>query len=312
MNNYLIISESISLVNQKINALINEKGFLKEMVTYYDLEEVDLANLLEDVNTISFLTPKKVVIGRNFKFFSKEDSQKLEKLIKYLDNSLENVLLILTTTRLDERLKITKEIMKKITVLKLEVNSKDIIKEKFKDYKIDQKTINLLDLYYQDDLERLIRECDKLKLCFIEDKNIIYEKAKELLLKPTNNQDNLSFDLTRAIALKNKKEAINIYKELLDYNIESYTIIGLLESQYRLLYQVKILARDHLSNYDMSKLLDVHPFRVKKTLELISYYSEKEIVKVIRNLAKLDFNIKSGMVDSTMVLDLLLLNINNF
>lgn len=311
MNNYLIISESTSLVDQKINDLIKEKGFLKETITYYDLDEVDLTNLLEDVNTISFLTPKKVVIGRNFKILAKEDGQKLESLIKYLDNSLETVLLILTTSKLDERLKITKEIMKKITSLKLEANSKDIIKEKFKGYKIDQKTINLLDLYYQDDLERLIRECDKLKLCFIEDKNIVYEKAKELLLKPTNNQDNLSFDLIRAIALKNKKEAINIYKELLDYNIESYTIIGLLESQYRLLYQVKILAKDRLSNYDMAKLLEVHPFRVKKTLELISYYSKKEIVKIIKDLAKLDFNIKSGMVDNTMVLDLLLLNLNN-
>ena len=148
-------------------------------------------------------------------------------------------------------------------------------------------------------------------MAFIDTKKITYKDAVSLLVKPLNKQDNLSFDLIRAIALKNKKEAINIYKELLDYNIESYTIIGLLESQYRLLYQVKILAKDRLSNYDMAKLLEVHPFRVKKTLELISYYSKKEIVKIIKDLAKLDFNIKSGIVDNTMVLDLLLLNFNN-
>lgn len=309
MLNYLLMSESISLINHKIDEIIAKENFQDSLVTTYDLDEKDLNDLLEDVDTISFLTPKKVIVGKNFKILEKEEEEKITRLIKYLENPQDTVLLILTTSKLDERRKITKELLKHLSPLKLEESSINIIKDKFKDYKIDNKTINLLDTYYHDDLERLIRECDKLKLAFINDKNVTYSKARELLLKPNNNQDNLSFDLVRAISLKDKKQAITIYNELLSYNIESYAIMGLLESQYRLLYQVKILSKDNLNNYDIGKILDVHPFRVKKTLELTRYYSLKEIRKIIKDLAKIDFNIKSGALDNSLVLELLLLNI---
>ena len=309
MLNYLLMSESISLINHKIDEIIAKENFQDSLVTTYDLDEKDLNDLLEDVDTISFLTPKKVIVGKNFKILEKEEEEKITRLIKYLENPQDTVLLILTTSKLDERRKITKELLKHLSPFKLEESSINIIKDKFKDYKIDNKTINLLDTYYHDDLERLIRECDKLKLAFIDDKIVTYSKARELLLKPNNNQDNLSFDLVRAISLKDKKQAITIYNELLSYNIESYAIMGLLESQYRLLYQVKILSKDNLNNYDIGKILDVHPFRVKKTLELIRYYSLKEIRKIIKDLAKIDFNIKSGALDNSLVLELLLLNI---
>ena len=309
MLNYLLMSESISLINHKIDEIIAKENFQDSLVTTYDLDEKDLNDLLEDVDTISFLTPKKVIVGKNFKILEKEEEEKITRLIKYLENPQDTVLLILTTSKLDERRKITKELLKHLSPLKLEESSINIIKDKFKDYKIDNKTINLLDTYYHDDLERLIRECDKLKLAFINDKNVTYSKARELLLKPNNNQDNLSFDLVRAISLKDKKQAITIYNELLSYNIESYAIMGLLESQYRLLYQVKILSKNNLNNYDIGKILDVHPFRVKKTLELTRYYSLKEIRKIIKDLAKIDFNIKSGALDNSLVLELLLLNI---
>ena len=309
MLNYLLMSESISLINHKIDEIIAKENFQDSLVTTYDLDEKDLNDLLEDVDTISFLTPKKVIVGKNFKILEKEEEEKITRLIKYLENPPGTVLLILTTSKLDERRKITKELLKHLSPLKLEESSINIIKDKFKDYKIDNKTINLLDTYYHDDLERLIRECDKLKLAFIDDKIVTYSKARELLLKPNNNQDNLSFDLVRAISLKDKKQAITIYNELLSYNIESYAIMGLLESQYRLLYQVKILSKNNLNNYDIGKILDVHPFRVKKTLELTRYYSLKEIRKIIKDLAKIDFNIKSGALDNSLVLELLLLNI---
>ncbi|HIS38833.1 MAG TPA: DNA polymerase III subunit delta [Candidatus Onthousia faecavium] len=305
------MSESISLINHKIDEIIAKENFQDSLVTTYDLDEKDLNDLLEDVDTISFLTPKKVIVGKNFKILEKEEEEKITRLIKYLENPQDTVLLILTISKLDERRKITKELLKHLSPFKLEESSINIIKDKFKDYKIDNKTINLLDTYYHDDLERLIRECDKLKLAFIDDKIVTYSKARELLLKPNNNQDNLSFDLVRAISLKDKKQAITIYNELLSYNIESYAIMGLLESQYRLLYQVKILSKNNLNNYDIGKILDVHPFRVKKTLELTRYYSLKEIRKIIKDLAKIDFNIKSGALDNSLVLELLLLNIKD-
>ncbi len=308
MNNYLIKSNAISLIDKKIEELIKEKGFDSSSVTTYDLEEDSITSLIEDADTISFLTPNKVIIGKNLSN-NNLDEKNLKTLSKYLDNPNSDVLLILVTTNIDARKKIIKEVINKLSLVNISTDTKTLVKDILKGYDVEYRVINLLEEYYSEDLERLINETKKLALAFINNKKITYKDALELLVKPLNKQDSLAFDLVREIALKDKKKAVNIYNELLSYNIESYALFGLLESQYRLLYQVKVLNKRNISYNDMASILEVHPFRVKKTLELVRYYTLKEIRKLLKNLSDIDFKIKSGVYENNIVIDLLILNI---
>ena len=308
MNSYLIKNSSISLINKKIEDLIKELNFKGSNITTYDLEEDSINLLIEDADTISFLTPRKVIIGKNLSNNNFSDIS-IKTLSKYLDNPNSDVLLIFTTTNIDTRKKIVKEVINKLTLVNISSDTKEIIKDILKDYDIEYRVINLLEEYYSDDLERLINETKKLALSFINTKKITYKDTLNLLVKPLNNKDNLAFDLVREIALKDKKKALNIYNELLNYNIESYALFGLLESQYRLLYQVMVLNKRNISYNEISNILEVHPFRVKKTLELVRYYTLKEIRKILKNLADIDFKIKSGIYENNIVIDLLILNI---
>ena len=308
MNNYLIKSSAISLIDKKIEELVKENKFNDASITTYDMEEDSITSLIEDADTISFLTPNKVIIGKNLSNNNLDDKS-LKILSKYLDNPNSSVLLIFVTTNIDTRKKAVKEVINKLSLVNISTDTKNIIKDILKDYDVEYRVNNLLEEYYNEDLERLISETKKLALAFIDTKKITYKDAVSLLVKPLNKQDNLSFDLVREIALKNKKKAVNIYNELLSYNIESYSLIGLLESQYRLLYQVKVLNKNNISYNDIASILEVHPFRVKKTLELIRYYTLKEIRKLIKNLADIDFKIKSGVYENNIIIDLLILNI---
>lgn len=308
MNNYLIKSNAISLIDKKIEELIKEKDFDSSSVTTYDLEEDSITSLIEDADTISFLTPNKVIIGKNLSN-NNLDEKNLKTLSKYLDNPNNDVLLILVTTNIDARKKIVKEVINKLSLVNISTDTKEIVKDILKGYDVEYRVINLLEEYYSEDLERLISETKKLALAFINTKKITYKDALELLVKPLNKQDSLAFDLVREIALKDKKKAVNIYNELLSYNIESYALFGLLESQYRLLYQVKVLNKRNISYNDMASILEVHPFRVKKTLELVRYYTLKEIRKLLKNLSDIDFKIKSGVYENNIIIDLLILNI---
>lgn len=308
MNNYLIKSNAISLIDKKIDELIKEEGFDSSSVTTYDLEEDSITSLIEDADTISFLTPNKVIIGKNLSN-NNLDEKNLKILSKYLDNPNSDVLLILVTTNIDARKKIVKEVINKLSLVNISTDTKEIVKDILKGYDVEYRVINLLEEYYSEDLERLISETKKLALAFINTKKITYKDALELLVKPLNKQDTLAFDLVREIALKDKKKAVNIYNELLSYNIESYALFGLLESQYRLLYQVKVLNKRNISYNDMASILEVHPFRVKKTLELVRYYTLKEIRKLLKNLSDIDFKIKSGVYENNIIIDLLILNI---
>ena len=308
MNNYLIKSNAISLIDKKIEELIKEKDFDSSSVTTYDLEEDSITSLIEDADTISFLTPNKVIIGKNLSN-NNLDEKNLKTLSKYLDNPNSDVLLILVTTNIDARKKTVKEVINKLSLVNISTDTKTLVKDILKGYDVEYRVINLLEEYYSEDLERLISETKKLALAFINTKKITYKDALELLVKPLNKQDSLAFDLVREIALKDKKKAVNIYNELLSYNIESYALFGLLESQYRLLYQVKVLNKRNISYNDMASILEVHPFRVKKTLELVRYYTLKEIRKLLKNLSDIDFKIKSGVYENNIIIDLLILNI---
>ena len=308
MNSYLIKSNAISLIDKKIDELIKELGFNDASITTYDLEEDSITSLIEDADTISFLTPSKVIIGKNLSNNNLDDKN-IKTLSKYLDNPNSDVLLIFVTTNIDTRKKSIKEVINKLSLVNISTDTKSIVKDILKGYDVEYRVINLLDEYYKDDLERLISETKKLALAFINTKKITYKEALDLLVKPLNKQDTLAFDLVREIALKDKKKALNIYNELLSYNIESYALFGLLESQYRLLYQVKVLNKRNISYNDMASILEVHPFRVKKTLELVRYYTLKEIRKLLKNLADIDYKIKSGSYENNIIIDLLILNI---
>ena len=308
MNSYLIKSNAISLIDKKIDELIKELGFNDASITTYDLEEDSITSLIEDADTISFLTPSKVIIGKNLSNNNLDDKN-IKTLSKYLDNPNSDVLLIFVTTNIDTRKKSIKEVINKLSLVNISTDTKSIVKDILKGYDVEYIVINLLDEYYKDDLERLISETKKLALAFINTKKITYKEALDLLVKPLNKQDTLAFDLVREIALKDKKKALNIYNELLSYNIESYALFGLLESQYRLLYQVKVLNKRNISYNDMASILEVHPFRVKKTLELVRYYTLKEIRKLLKNFADIDYKIKSGIYENNIIIDLLILNI---
>ena len=218
MNNYLIKSSAISLIDKKIEELIREKDFSLSSINVYDLDEDSIISLIEDADTISFLTTNKVIIGKNLSNNNLDDNS-IGILSKYLDNPNSNVLLILVTTNIDTRKKTIKEVINKLSLVNISTDAKIIVKDMLKDYNVEYRVIDLLEEYYSDDIERLISETKKLALAFIDTKNIVYNDAITILVKPLNKQDMLAFDLVREIALKNKKRAVNIYNELINYNI---------------------------------------------------------------------------------------------
>ena len=113
MKNYYIETDNTFSLNKKIEDLINNNNFNDASKSIYSLDETPLENALEDLDTYSFLTSKKVIIIKNIDKV-KEDEQVEEKehLIKYLQNPNEDNLLIITTNKMDKRSKLYKEITK--------------------------------------------------------------------------------------------------------------------------------------------------------------------------------------------------------
>ncbi len=310
---FVFVGDSFSLMEQEMQKIMQARGFQDAEINKYDYEEDGLSIVLEDVDTINFLASQKVVLLRYCHFLEsnvKEDEQVLAYLEKYLDNQRDDVLFFLVANKLDERKKIVKTLRKKAQVMEISPELDSVLKNEFQTYHLETGVMPLLkDRLENAPIEEAIQECEKLKLYAIDTKEITKQDVIELVKEKEMDKDDLSFSLVRNIAEKNKKKALADYLQLQQLNLETFAIVGLLESQYRLLYQVLVLQKQHYRYDAMAKTLNVHPYRVRKTLEIAPLYQLEEVAAFLKKLETLDENIKMGKVDSSMVLDLFILNL---
>ena len=309
MNNFLIETEDTLLIQKKEEELIKKNKFQDAEISSFDIEETPLENALEALDTYGFLSSQKVIIIKNIEVLNYNDNKKdLDHLFKYLDNSSPDNLLVFESKKLDNKTKTAKELKKKCQTINLEVNTKAFIKNELKDFDISQDTINLLDEYCLGDISKIANECEKLKNYKCDEKKITKEDILELVVKKQGDMKETTFQFSRALAEKNKKEALKLYNVLLEENNDSLAILGLLASQLRIIYQVKILENRRMSDREIASILEEKEFRIKKTRELTRYYSEKEIRNLIISLEDIDLKMKTTDIDSKNLLELFITN----
>lgn len=80
-------------------------------------------------------------------------------------------------------------------------------------------------------------------------------------------------------------------------------------TQYRLLLKIKFYQDDNLKEPEIVKELKKHPYQVKLAIIEAKKYNKKEIIIVLKLLAKLDYNLKSSPIKSETIMELFLLKI---
>lgn len=308
MNNYLIEGSDYISVNNKISEIIKKNGFSDASISKYDLSEGLLDDALEDLNTYGLFSDKKIVIINNF---DKMDPlfNKPEELLKYVENSSSLNLLFVVSDKYDDRKKIIKDLKKKMKFIKISTDPVVFTKSCLEGYKVENGVINLLVNNTLGDVTRLYNECNKLKTYKINDKYISKDDVEELSFKRLGDSTETTFQFSRALAEKDKKSALKLYQELLNYKIEPLSIIGLLASQFRIMYQVKNLEEKNMRNDEIASSLKEKPYRITKTRELTRYYSKREILDLIIKLEDIDLKIKTTSVDANTLVQLFILNI---
>jgi DNA polymerase-3 subunit delta len=310
MNNYLLEGIDSYALELKEKELIN-KDFSGVPLSTYDMLEDDLSLVLEDLDTYGLFATKKVIIVNSFEAIDIESNKdKLEHLLNYLSNSNDDNLLIITSLKLDERKKLTKEIKTKLKYLHIDSDPYTYIKEELTGYKLETGVLKKIIDYSLGDLAKIHNDCHKLKNYKIEDKSISLEDVEELVNKKLGDSKDLTFDLVRAISSKDKKRALQIYHELLDYDVDPISIVGLLASQVRLMLQVKLLSKDKLKDNEMLELLgEKSSYRLSKIKEVIGYYTKEELLELIKALEDVDVKMKTTDSDPNFLIELLIINL---
>lgn len=310
MLNYLLESSDHLLLEKKIDSIIEKEKFQGEYRATYDLEEVALDNALEDLDTYSFLSSKKVIIIKNILSSLALENEK-KHLIKYLENPSSDNLLIMTSDKMDAKTFSKKlKSLKTLEYQKLETNPVSFAKNILDGYKISNMDLSYLAELCNNDITKLNSECEKLMMYKIDTKEIAREDITNLVVKKLGDSNEILFSLAKAIMSKDKKQALKLYNDLKVYQIDANSIIGLMASQMKLVSQIKVLKEKNLNVSQIQQNLNLKSsYQVKKLSEYIYSYSYNDIKTFFNRLFNLDYSIKTGKVDSSNAIELLIINL---
>lgn len=316
---YLLYGTESFLIDETKQLLLNtalsddERDF---NFSAYDLEETPIDVVLEDAETFPFFGEKKVIFVHNPSFLTAEKTKdkvdhNLSKLEMYLKEPAPYSVLVISAPyeKLDERKKITKELKRVAVIVEAKKLSehelKGWVKQRAKRYNIEFAP-DALDHFLGlagTNMFMLASEMEKIALYAGPEKIIPIDLVEKLVSKSL--EQNI-FSLIEKVVARKLDEALRIYYDLLKQNEEPIKILALLSGQFRLIYQVKELARRGYGQQQIAGYLKTHPFRVKLAAGQAGKFTDEELTGIMNLLADADYQMKTGGMNKSLLIEMLL------
>jgi len=293
MNNlYFIESDNHIILDKYVKEILKDNKIIEEELIRYDLEEVNISDVIMELNTYGLFTSRKIVFANNATFLTTDKSDinhDVDEFIKYVNNPSDNIL-ILSCRKLDGKKNVSKLVKEKFKIIDVNINYQDYVKEKTKGYKFSSSDIIYFLSLTTEDIDRINNELDKLLMYKLNDKVITKQDIDLIVVKKID--DNI-FDLIEAIIKKDKKRSLIIYNDIVSYGEEIFKILISLSNQIRLLLQVKILS--NLDDLDIADKLNLkNPKQLYFLRQKILNYKKSELVDYLYKLSIMDEELKLG------------------
>jgi DNA polymerase-3 subunit delta len=171
--------------------------------------------------------------------------------------------------------------------------------------KIAPEANSLLANFIGNNLRLLANEIDKLAMYAGTGATITVEDVRQL---SAHVQEARIFDLTDALAQRNRKQALNILHDLLADGEPPLKMISTITSQVRSLLLVKELAQKGLRGGQIASTLGIAPFIADKALRQVGNFNVTQLENAYRQLLSTDAALKRSRLTPELALDLLIIN----
>lgn len=160
----------------------------------------------------------------------------------------------------------------------------------------------LLADFIGNNLRLLANELDKLATYVGKGASINVDDVRQLSAQV---QEARIFDLTDALAQRNRQQALNILHDLLSDGEPPLKLLSTITSQIRSLLLVKELAQKGMRAPQIASTLSMAPFIVDKSLRQVGKFSPAQLESAYRQLLATDAALKRSRLTPEMALDLL-------
>ena len=314
---YLFTGTSEIFIKNRMNRIIQSFNKYEYTIIKYDMETTSLSTVLSDAITVPFLEELKIIILKNPKFLTKSATStkdEIRAMLKYLKSPCDSTLLIIdaTNTVINQSNEIYKMLKNVARIIDYpdpeEIELKGWIVRSFDANGIDIKddALTLLLEYIGDDQARLSQEIDKLSSYVGKGGTIRKEDIKLLVPKNINNEIYL---LIKAIINHDLALTNQIYDNLITHTKDSLTIFSLISNKFKELLSTYRLLKYGYSQSDIAKFYNVSTGKAYYIVQEARAFKLSDLEFYIDKLAELDYQIKSGKLDKTIGLELLLLKL---
>lgn len=174
--------------------------------------------------------------------------------------------------------------------------------------KISGEAVTLLADFIGNQLRLLANELDKLST-YVGPGGTI--EASHVRLLSAQVQEARIFDLTDALAQRNRTQALNLLHELLADGQHPLALLPTITSQVRNLLLVKEMASSGLRAAQIASAIGSPPFVVEKAMRNIGKFSTAQLENTYHRLLETDSALKRSRLTPEMALDLLVVNFGN-
>jgi len=315
-NVYLILGQADYLQRRLKMGFKNSVPAEEQTMNFasYDMDTVPLAVALDDAMAAPFFGERRVVCIDNPQFLTGETKKQkvdhdIDSLQTYLGAPMPSTVLVFFAPyeKLDGRKKVSKQLKKVATTIEIgnfaEREVRQFIEGQLKQdgYSMAPAALNELIQRTDADLTLMMSELPKLELFSLPSKTIELT-AVTGLVRQTLTQN--VFDLVNRVLAKDTAGAVTLYRELLQAKEEPLRINAILQGQFRLLIQTKVLAKQGYSQGKLASILKVHPYRIKLALQSQRRFKLTDLNRAYLGLFRVEQQMKSTAMEPEMLFSL--------
>lgn len=309
---YIIEGEEQVFIEQKINSFLKQNDV--DIVSFDgNSKDFNINYLIDTCLGNSLFAQKTVVLVKDAPFLIKKyDEKELESLTDYINNPIYETDLIFYTyeNKHNGKLKTYKAISKNAQVI--EFNSYDY--KDFNTYVNQQVNFNKLDIT-NDAIYLLNTICKRSATLLNQNIQILKnypDKITPIVVNKlcTASDDNNSFEMINALTNKDISKAIYIERKMLNENDSALSVIGLLSSQLRFLYQLSYYLSIGKTKKEIIDITKCSEGRYNKSLETLRKLKLDRIIELLSQLSDLDIKCKSdNSIPDSSRFELFILNL---
>lgn len=273
-------------------------------------DQAQIADILDELRTVPFLAPRRVVFIKDAEPFLKNYGPQLEA---YLESPSPSGVLLMTAVSFDKRTRFYKTLQKIDGAVEVAPIKSQFLPGYIADYAknehgiaLDSRSSRLLVELTGDDPGRLCREMDKLALYVSPKKTVATQDIENLVGR--NRMFN-AFEVIDGITTNNPGQALTRLQNMFASDRDTqFTVVGAFGYHFRKLFSARAMMAQGMSASQATTKAGVW-YQKEAFAAQLSRLSLEQLAWVLGELGRIDHGIKTGRTTAPVAMERLIVNL---